>query len=241
MLARGEHPAPAGSASPWVPAHGNRASEIVAQIRAGFFRGMRPGDWLGTESELAERFGVSRLTVRDAVRTLEAQGIVEVKVGAGGGLRIADSDPDHFSEALAVQVHLLDVSWEEIAEAMRAVEPQAAQLAAERRTDDDLALLRKLLDEQHAAVGDAHRFNNAASDFHLAVAEASGNRALHVAARALRRTHDRLLEPVATAAVARHVATSHQALLDAVAAGDGERAHQLMQEHLDEIAQRRIR
>jgi DNA-binding FadR family transcriptional regulator len=230
---RSNHTAPT-----WTPIRGGRASEkVVEQIRAAFFRGMRPGDWLGTETELAERFGVSRLTIRDAVRTLEAQGIVDVKVGARGGLRIADSDPDRFSEALAVQVHLLGVPWEEIAEAMRAVEPTAARLAALRRDDADLERLEHLVKEQHDALGDGHRFHVAASEFHLALAKASRNRALFVAARALRINHDRLLEPEAKPPITRVMADEHAELLAAVRAGDGDLAERLMSRHLDKIAE----
>ncbi|MGH8963867.1 MAG: FadR/GntR family transcriptional regulator, partial [Actinomycetes bacterium] len=82
----------------WKQVRTTRASEdVAAQVKQAFFAGMRPGDWLGTETELAERFGVSRITVRDAIRSLEAQGIVEVKVGARGGLRIAAGDLDRFA------------------------------------------------------------------------------------------------------------------------------------------------
>lgn len=229
---RADHPAPG-----WTPVRGSRASErVVDQIRAAFFGGMRPGDWLGTETELAERFGVSRLTIRDAVRTLEAQGIVDVKVGARGGLRIAAGDPDRFSEALAVQVHLLGVSWEEIGEAMRAVEPGAARLAALRRDDADLKDLARLVQEQHDALDDGHRFHVAASDFHVALAKASRNTALFVAARALRLNHDRLLEPEARPPITRRMTDEHAVLLDAVRAGNGDLAERLMKDHLDRIA-----
>src|SRR5258706_12140900 len=66
------------------------STQIVAQVRDALFaKELRPGDFLGTEKDLAERFGVSRIVARDALRTLEAQGIVEIKVGSGGGARIA--------------------------------------------------------------------------------------------------------------------------------------------------------
>src|SRR5580700_8483607 len=62
------------SAAAWRQVRNTRASEdVLAQIKEAFFGGMKAGDWLGTETELAERFGVSRITVRDAIRSLEAQ------------------------------------------------------------------------------------------------------------------------------------------------------------------------
>ena len=69
------------------------STQIVAQVRDALFaKELRSGDFLGTEKDLAERFGVSRIVARDALRTLEAQGVVEIKVGSGGGARIASSD-----------------------------------------------------------------------------------------------------------------------------------------------------
>src|SRR5689334_10891942 len=66
------------------------STQIVTQVRDALFaKELRPGDFLGTEKDLAQRFGVSRIVARDALRTLEAQGIVEIKVGSGGGARIA--------------------------------------------------------------------------------------------------------------------------------------------------------
>src|SRR5476651_165185 len=63
---------------------------IAQQIRDAVFAGaLQPGDWVGSEMDLARQFGVSRIPVRDAMKTLAAMGIIEVKVGAGGGARVA--------------------------------------------------------------------------------------------------------------------------------------------------------
>ena len=75
-----------------------------------FAKALRPGDFLGTEKDLAQRFAVSRIVARDALRTLEAQGIVEIKVGSGGGARIASGNAKLFAEALAVQLDLAGVA-----------------------------------------------------------------------------------------------------------------------------------
>src|SRR5262245_42201040 len=77
------------------------STQIVAQVRDALFaKELRPGDFLGTEKDLAERFGVSRIVARDALRTLEAQGVVEIKVGSGGGARVARGNARLFAEAL---------------------------------------------------------------------------------------------------------------------------------------------
>src|SRR5437016_13562972 len=121
------------------------STQIVAQVRDALFaKELRPGDFLGTEKELAERFAVSRIVARDALRTLEAQGIVEIKVGAGGGARIARGNPRLFAEALAVQLDLTGVTAAEIMDAQRAIETLAAELAAVHSTPEDQARLRAL-------------------------------------------------------------------------------------------------
>src|ERR671925_825984 len=119
------------------------STQIVAQVRDALFaKELRSGDFLGTEKDLAERFGVSRIVARDALRTLEAQGIVEIKVGAGGGARIAQGNARLFAEALAVQLDLAGVSAAEIMDAQRAIECLAAELAAEHATASDIVGLK---------------------------------------------------------------------------------------------------
>src|SRR5437870_10496045 len=91
------------------------SSQIVADVREALFDNrLKPGDFLGTEKDLAARYGVSRIVARDALRTLEGLGIVEIRMGAGGGARIARGEPRRFAEALAVQLALTGVTAGEI-------------------------------------------------------------------------------------------------------------------------------
>ncbi len=119
------------------------SSRIVDEVREALFdKRLKAGDFLGTEKDLAERAGASRIVARDALRTLQALGVVEIKVGAGGGARIASGNPALFAEALAVQLSLAGTSVREMMDAQRAIETAAAELAAENATADDLAKLR---------------------------------------------------------------------------------------------------
>src|SRR5690242_3206870 len=143
------------------------SSQIVADVREALFaKRLKPGDFLGTEKELAARHGVSRIVARDALRTLEALGIVEIKMGKGGGARIAKGNSRLFAEALAVQLDLTGVSAAEIMDAQRAVETFAAGLAAENATKADIARLRKLLKDAENAIDDLDRFTQLSRDFH---------------------------------------------------------------------------
>ena len=120
------------------------SAQVVAEVRDALFaKRLKPGDFLGTEKDLAARFGASRIVARDALRTLEALGIVEIRMGKGGGARIAHGNPRLFAEALAVQLDLTGVSAAEIMDAQRAIETLGAELAAENATADDIAKLRR--------------------------------------------------------------------------------------------------
>ena len=224
-------------ATAWRQVRSTRVSEdVLTQIKQAFFNGMKAGDWLGTETELAERFGVSRITVRDAVRSLEAQGIVDVKVGARGGVRIAHGDPDRFADALSVQFHLMGITWDELTEAMRVIEPLTASLASRRASDQDIARIRAVLDESRRHIAEPGVFTEYGLDFHLAVAEASGNRALRAEVRALRSVQRLQFEPNTSIEVAQRVVRMHSDIVDAIAAGDADGAREAMNVHLETVS-----
>ncbi|WP_283137164.1 FadR/GntR family transcriptional regulator [Rhizohabitans arisaemae] len=223
-------------AAQWKPVRGSRVSEdVIHQIREAFFNGLQTGDWLGTETELAERFGVSRITIRDAVRTLEARGIVDVKVGARGGLRIAASDPERFIDALAVQLHLMGVTFSEVIEAQCAIEPVAAAMAARQATAEQLEKVATAIAKSEEAVGDPKLFTEWSLQFHIAVAEASGNRALHAMLIALATMQKPKMSPRASEWRARRVLKVHQEIYAAIVAGDEDKARTLMDDHVRNV------
>src|ERR1051325_8757916 len=155
------------------------SSQIVSNVRDALFaKKLKPGDFLGTEKDLAARFGGSRIVARDALRTLQALGIADIKMGKGGGARVSRGNPRLFAEALAVQLDLTGVSGAESMDAQRAIETLAAELAAEHATATDHAKLKRLLDEAEAIIDDTPAYTRSRRDFHLAVAEASHNRVL---------------------------------------------------------------
>ncbi len=218
------------------------SSRIVDQVRAALFRGeLKPGDLLGSETELAKKFGVSRVPVRDAFKTLQALGIVEVKMGANGGARIAAGDSTRFADALAVQLKLVGISIEEMFDAQIAIEVMATELAAKRASADDVAKLRAILRDLQAmaqkplTASTAARFTGTAMHFHAGLVDAAHNRALSAQFKALRV----VLEPIygrrTSNAVTKRVIAADKAVLDAVEAGDAERARTLIRRRLETI------
>jgi GntR family transcriptional regulator, transcriptional repressor for pyruvate dehydrogenase complex len=217
------------------------SAQIVADVRDALFgKRLKPGDFLGTEKDLAARFGTSRIVARDALRTLEALGIVEIRMGKGGGARIAYGNPRLFAEALAVQLDLTGVSAAEIMDAQRAIETLGAELAAENATTSDIARLRALLREAEAAIGDLDAFTKVSRDFHLAVAEASHNRVIVVQLISLEHVSWPRRNATATPKLARHILEIHTKLTDLIELRDAAGARMLMDDHVKMIRARRV-
>jgi GntR family transcriptional repressor for pyruvate dehydrogenase complex len=217
------------------------SAQIVADVRDALFeKRLRPGDVLGTEKELAARYGVSRIVARDALRTLEALGIADIRMGKGGGARVARGNPRLFAEALAVQLDLTGVSAGEIMDAQRAIETLAAELAAEHATTADHARLRRLTAEAEACIDDAHAYTRSSREFHLAVAEASHNRVLVVQFISLQHVSWPSENPTLTPAVARRVLDVHKELAALIEMRDPAGARRLMDDHVKMIRARRV-
>jgi GntR family transcriptional repressor for pyruvate dehydrogenase complex len=215
------------------------SAQVVAEVRDALFaKRLRPGDFLGTEKDLAARFDASRIVARDALRTLEALGIVEIRMGKGGGARIAHGNPRLFAEALAVQLDLTGVSAAEIMDAQRAIETLGAELAAENATPQDIEKLRRLLREAEAATGDLDEFTRLSRDFHLAVAEASHNRVILVQLISLE--HVSWPRRNVTPKLARHILEIHTKLADLIELRDPSGARALMDDHVKMIRARRV-
>jgi GntR family transcriptional repressor for pyruvate dehydrogenase complex len=217
------------------------SSQIVADVRDALFgKKLKPGDFLGTENDLAGRYGVSRIVARDALRTLEASGIVEIRMGKGGGARIARGNPKLFAEALAVQLDLTGVGPAEVMDAQRAIECLAAELAAEHATEADLAKLRQLIADADSSLDDVARFTALGAEFHLAVAEASHNRVLVVQLISLQHVSWPRRNPTLTRPVMRRIQDVHKELLALIEIRDGAGARKLMDDHVKMIRARRV-
>ena len=218
----------------------SRASdEIVSQLSQALFDGrLQPGQPLGVEAELAERFGVSRSSVREAMRTLEASGIVEIGMGPKGGARIAQGDPKRFAHALAVQLRLVGVTASEVLDVRVGVEWMGAQLAALNARPEELDEMSALLDEAKRA-REPERVGALGHAFHALVAEASHNRVLVATLTSIRealRTHRPSAPPEP-----KRILTIHSAMLDAFRQRDAQRAGELMLEDVQRQREWRLR
>jgi GntR family transcriptional regulator, hexuronate regulon transcriptional repressor len=142
------------------------ARQIAAAIAAGRYA---PGDKLPSERELADDFGVSRPTIRDAMIALEFQGLVEARQGSGVYVNAALENPQDTTES--------EVSALELTEARRLFEGEACALAAAIIRDEQLALLDRLATDM-AGNGAPEEIERLEQEFHLAIARATGNAAI---------------------------------------------------------------
>jgi len=218
------------------------SSRIIEQVREALFRDeLKSGDFLGSESDLARHFGISRVPVRDAFQALQALGIVEIKIGANGGARIAAGDPGRFADALAVQLKLVGVSVGEMFDSQIAIEVMATELAAARATESDLERLRVILGELQTLAQKpltkkaALNFTEISMRFHEALVNAAHNRVLAAQFKALRLVLEPIYARRTTDTVAKRVVASHKSVLDAIAARDAERACSVMRRRLQVI------
>ena len=215
--------------------------QIVVDVRDALFeKRLKPGELIGTEKDLAARYGVSRIVARDALRTLEALGIADIRMGKGGGARVARGNPRLFAEALAVQLDLTGVSAAEIMDAQRAIETLAAELAAEHATPADHARFKRLIAEAEACIDDPAAYTRSSREFHLAVAEASHNRVLVVQFISLQHVSWPSMNRTLTPEVSQRVLEVHKKLAALIEMRDPAGARALMDDHVKMIRARRV-
>lgn len=162
--------------------------EIAGQIRSRLAgQGLRAGDRLPAERELAEHFRVSRNTLREALRSLEIAGLLELRKGAAGGAFIREGGGDAVITGLADLFHLGRIQPEHLTEARTILGAEVARLACERRTAADLEKLRANVAQAQQA-SDAGRIDERAElnyQFHSLLARATRNPVLIIVTDAL--------------------------------------------------------
>jgi GntR family transcriptional regulator, transcriptional repressor for pyruvate dehydrogenase complex len=218
------------------PVAPSRASSAIAdQIRTAIVSGrIGAGERLPPERELAEQFGVSRVTVRDALRALEANGLIKVRVGARGGAFVTAPTGALVAQAMSDMMAMAVVTPDEVVEARLVVELGTVTLACVRATEDDLKQLRELWEHGRRELT-AKRYTRELSwAFHALLAHGAHNAAVEGLAQSFKTTLSlhplRAREPRARS----HALTveEHGRILEALEQRDGEAARREMAAHL---------
>ena len=205
------------------------AEAILASISE---RGLAPGDRMPTEKQLCEQFGVSRTVVREAVRTLDARGIV--RGGPGMGLRVMAVDAQNVSRSMTLFIQgRPGLAYEQIRDVRAMVEIEIAGRAAQQATPEDLARLSEAADRLEGAIGSDEEYE-ADVAFHRLIADATHNElyAMMLDSIADVLVESRRLSPTESSA-AKGGAGRHRRILNAIVAHDPERARTEMRRHLE--------
>lgn len=154
--------------------------DIVDQIQEAILSGsIKSGEKLPSERELKEMFQTSRGTLREALRVLEQKGLIQIKLGVGGGAMIKTANTEQIGESLDILIRSQKVSLSHLCEFREGVEGDVVALAAERATNADIKRLKELLKEakKHAEKGGSHRdpFLEVDKKIHLALSQISRN------------------------------------------------------------------
>jgi GntR family transcriptional repressor for pyruvate dehydrogenase complex len=213
---------------------GKTYERIIEYIRGEISsRKLRPGDRLPPEMELAQHLGVSRPTVREALKVLEALNVLESSTGPTGGTFVRSLDGAGVAEYLNDSITLLldtdELTLEELWAAREAIEVRTVGMAAVRRTEQDLATMRGIIESDEFRDFDAY-FPDIT--LHRAIASASGNRLLSLFMLSIHMTIRTLAERYILPEAKQISQHQHQLLYEAILDQDEALAKMRMQEHL---------
>jgi GntR family transcriptional repressor for pyruvate dehydrogenase complex len=202
-------------------------------------RQLKPGERLPPERELAGAMGVSRSSLREALRALSMLGVTDMR--HGDGTYVTTLEPAGLMRPLGLVLSLSDAGFEDLFEARKVVEPPLAALAAERATAADLDALARCADTSAAVAGDDDAFMRNDLELHGLISRAARNLLLA-----------RLAGSLGELAIASRIATTgvpglkeqsvldHRAIVEAITARDPEAAAAAMRTHIENVERRRL-
>lgn len=218
----------------------NHYEEITEQIKGLIIAGnLKVGDKLPSTKEMSERFGVGRSTTREALSALKAMGLIEIK--QGGGCTVISSIPSEIELPELKSLRMNRETLLELLEARQSFEVSNAAIAAVKRTDSDLAILKALITDMKNSVGDDIEGERTDLLFHLTLAKATHNSILvrlfeSITSQIETAIHEiRRVELYANRSVAARLYEEHSAIYEAVSRQDAAAASLYMKQHLDHV------
>jgi len=226
------------------PTPRKKPQQIADELRALIVSGeLSEGDSLGHEPELVERFGVSRPSLREALRILEAEGFVTVVRGVHGGVVVHEPDERMTARTAALVLQARNVPLADVFEARSLIEPIAVRtIATMRGRRSAIRELRTLIGEEEMAIEDPERFGTANALFHERLVALAGNQTLTILTEMLDEIVARAVTAVSQAddvlgsvSVRRRGIRSQERLLDLLDAGDGPAAEDHWRSHMQVV------
>jgi DNA-binding FadR family transcriptional regulator len=219
--------------------HRSKAEYVAQQLLERIIAAkLKPGASFATEAELLSQFKVSRPTLRESLKLLESQGVLDRRPGPGGGILVGRPSIDLLAHSLSVFLRLHEVPFGTVLKAREVIEPALAYEAAVNGTEEDFAELERSIERMKAldAQSDQQAFLEENRVFHSVIARASGNKVLEVFWNAISilatGEHHGIRYSVGNQA---HVAKAHQRILDACRRRDGHAAAAAMESHVADL------
>ncbi|GMA64884.1 FadR family transcriptional regulator [Alicyclobacillus fastidiosus] len=189
-------------------------------------------EFLPSEAELCDSFGVSRATIREALRGLESRGFVELQHGKG--VRVTNKSVQVVMESLRSMIVRCDISMDELLQVRRIVELETVRLAAENATDRELMALEDTLRVMYDSISSDENYIQNDFLFHVLIAKTSGNRILESILLALEPLLKGCIQTTLHVDIRPEVSMNyHQKIFDCVRSKDVAGAVQNMKEHLN--------
>ncbi|NLX06468.1 MAG: FadR family transcriptional regulator [Phycisphaerae bacterium] len=197
--------------------------------------GYEPGSVLSGEGKMAQELGVSRTVVREAMRVLEARGLVEIAQGKAP--RYRGGNPEAVSASLEVLLMRKDHGLMDLLEVRRHLETEIAALAAERATPEQIEAMQQAIDDLRLAKDDLDAMVEADIRFHNLLAEATGNLVFRIILEPLMGVLQAARRQTLTVSGAAHPADRHQIILEAIKRRSPDETRENMARHLELTAQ----
>ncbi len=218
----------------------NVSDEVFEQMKQKLLHGeFKPGEKIPSENELAEAFGVSRMTARQTVQKLAVLGLVETRLGEGSYVK--EMLPGMCMNQIIPAVYLSENSILEVLEFRTVVEGKAAELAALKATSEDVSALEAIWKRMQKYKDDMKQFSDADLEFHFKLASIVKNSILSETYHIINDVMKISMEYIVSICGNSDGLYYHKLLLDAIKAHDGELAKSIMTEHVDKTYQEMLK
>lgn len=195
----------------------------------------KPGDKFPPEVEIAQKYNVSKVSAREALRELETEGLIQKKRGIFGGSFVAEPGSEKMVDVVINSFLFGGITAKDLSEFRRVLEPGLAKLAAERRTGEDLAAMELCIQETILSIEAGHPDQTKALSFHRLIADACHNPFISALMEALVSVFQQVLAKSPDLESAKKDITYNRLFYQCIRERDGQKAEDVMAEHFDTL------
>jgi GntR family transcriptional repressor for pyruvate dehydrogenase complex len=212
------------------------SDQIKSILRQAILDGhFKPGDKFPPEVEIAQKYNVSKVSAREALRELETEGLIQKKRGIFGGSFVAEPGSEKMVDVVINSFLFGGITAKDLAEFRRVLEPGLAKLAAERRTDDDLAAMEQCIHETMLSIDAGQPDQTKALSFHRLIADACHNPFISALMEALVSVFQQVLAKTPDLESVKKDITYNRLFYQCIKERNGEKAEAVMADHFDTL------